>query len=193
MPTQIGCQTIPLDPADLLREPSALLVWDMQRFVEGTPREALVTKSISTLVAAARQHRVLTVWSRHIGLLHAAEDRFWIRDMWRCAGCPDPAEFTVSSSPGSPEWEFHDAVRPLNGDLVLPKHRGMYFLGTPLRQILAARHIDVIVLTGIAMDEGIQRTALEAQQRGLFHVVVEDAVGAFTDVAHELPGSGRPA
>jgi nicotinamidase-related amidase len=100
----------------------------------------------------------------------------------------DPAEFTVFSSPGSPEWEFHDAVRPLSGDLVLPKHRGTFFVGTPLRQILAARHIDVIVLTGIATDEGVQRTALEAQQRGLFPVVVEDTVGAFID---RLTGTSR--
>jgi nicotinamidase-related amidase len=53
-------------------------------------------------------------------------------------------------APGDPSIEIHAALAPVEGDVVVTKHRVGAFLGTDLEMVLRAHDIDTLLLTGIA-------------------------------------------
>ena len=176
---------IPVTTADLLREPCALVVWDMQ---EGISRAATnfqaLTANIPRLTHAARGRGWPVVYSQHFSIPIEHEDRPTLRTLWQRAG-EDTGKLKSVFPAGSAGWQFTPETAPIESDVVLAKRRASFFEGSAFRALLAGRNIDVIVLTGVATDRGILSTAREAAFRGLFTVVVNDAVGSHSDSAQE--------
>lgn len=174
-------QDIPETVEELLRGPCALVVWDMQEGIaRGATNLSALIDNIPALTAAARHRGIPVVYSQHYSVPLEFEDRIWLRTMLRRAG-GDVVKVRPPYLPGSSGWQFVSETAPSAADLVLPKNRPSFFVGTPLQQVLAAKQIDVIVMTGVATDRGVLATAREAQYRGIFVVVVDDAVGSSSE------------
>lgn len=176
---------IPNTVEELLLEPCALVIWDMQMGI--APRATNYSQLLQTiprLISAARERGIPVIWSQHYSLPMEAEDRVWIRTMWRRTG-GDPKDVKPTLPIGSPAWEWVAETAPGPGDTVLPKNRATFFAGTPLRELLAGLKTDVMLMAGVATDRGVVATAREALQRGVFTVAVRDAVGSFTDQDQE--------
>ena len=179
-------RSIPITLEELLAEPVALVVWDMQ---EGIARRATniatLVETIPKLSNAARRHHHPVIYSQHFSAPLEYEDRAWIRSMWESSGRGDTASMRAPYRPGSNAWQFVAETAPQPEDLVIPKTRPNFFIGTPFRSVLAARGIDTVLMTGVATERGVLATARDAIYQGVTVVVVTDAVGSFSDAAHE--------
>jgi nicotinamidase-related amidase len=166
---------------ELLAESSALVVWDMQvGIATRATNYAQLLDTLPRLIAAARARATPIIYSQHYSLPMEMEDRVWIRTMWQRAG-GDPNDLKPTVPVGSPAWQFVSETAPTPGDAIVPKTRATFFAGTPLQTLLAGRNIDVMVMVGVATDRGVIATAREAVHRGVFTVVVTNAVGSFTE------------
>jgi nicotinamidase-related amidase len=177
---------IPESLEELLHERSAILIWDMQ---EGLARRATnfitIAPVIRQLADLGRRTKRLVLYSQHYSLPLEAEDRVWLRTQWIRSGKANPASLRPLYPPGSPRWGFVPETAPTENDVVVAKTRANFFIGTPIRALLAARGVDVLVLVGVATDVGILATARDALLNGIFPIVVTDAVGAFSDAEQE--------
>ncbi|HEY0200519.1 MAG TPA: pyrimidine utilization protein B, partial [Burkholderiaceae bacterium] len=81
-------------------------------------------------------------------------------------------------------WDYAliDAMKPLEGDIVVPKTRYSGFFNSTLHSTLAARGIRNLVFTGIATNVCVESTLRDAFHLEYFGVVLEDAT-------HELGGA----
>jgi nicotinamidase-related amidase len=189
-------RSIPTTLDEVLGEPCALVVWDMQ---EGIARRATnvetLLETIPRLTDAARRHHHHVIYSQHFSPPLEYEDRAWIRSLWESSGRGDPAALRPAYPPGSPGWQFVPETAPHSDDVVIPKTRPNFFIGTPFRSVLAARGIDTVLMTGVATERGVLTTVRDAAYQGVMMVVVTDAVGTFSDAAHErgLQDLGRLA
>jgi nicotinamidase-related amidase len=179
-------RSIPTTVDEMLGEPCALIVWDMQ---EGIARRATnietLLDTIPKLTDAARRHRHPIIYSQHFSAPLEYEDRAWIRSLWESSGGGDASAMVPPYPPGSPGWQFVARTAPHPNDLVIPKTRPNFFVGTPLRSVLAARGIDTVLMTGVATERGVLTTARDAANQGIMMVVVTDAVGSFSEAAQE--------
>lgn len=177
---------IPETTEDILAARSALLVWDLQECIAGrVPDRQRIVAGIHRLLDAAHAAGVLVMYSQHYSLPLAAEDTAWIRAQWLRSGLRSPEELAPLATPGSDAWKFLPDLEPGPEDVVVPKTRPDLFVGTPARDILAAQNIQTLVLTGVTTDRGIVATARHATHVGLLPVVVVDAVGSYTEEAHQ--------
>ncbi len=77
---------------------------------------------------------------------------------------------------GTPLPLIHPGLRPQEGDLLFPRRTGMTsFFRSGLGAALRERSVDTVVLAGISTNIAIPGTTVEAVNRGLSVVVVEDA------------------
>ena len=177
-------RSIPTTVGEMLGEPCALVVWDMQ---EGIARRATniatLLDTIPKLTDAARRHHHPVIYSQHFSPPLDYEDRAWIRSLWASSGRGDASAMVPSYPPGSPRWQFVARTAPRPDDLVIPKTRPNFFVGTPLRSMLAARGIDTVLMTGVATERGVLTTARDAANQGIMMVIVTDAVGSFSEAA----------
>lgn len=179
-------RSIPTTLGEVLSEPIALVIWDMQ---EGIARRATnfetLLDTIPRITDAARRHHRPVIFSQHYSAPLEYEDRAWIRLLWESSGRGDASALLPPYLPGSPSWQFVATVAPHPDDLVIPKTRPNFFVGTPFRSVLAARGIDTVVMTGVATERGVLTTVRDAANQGIMMVVVTDAVGSFSETAHE--------
>lgn len=73
-----------------------------------------------------------------------------------------------------PAGAIHPAVAPLEGDIVVTKHRVSAFAGTDLGMILRAREIETLVLFGIATSGVVLSTLLHASDEDFRLIVLRD-------------------
>jgi ureidoacrylate peracid hydrolase len=80
-------------------------------------------------------------------------------------------------------------VSPAEGEAVVVKHRYSAMLGSNLRDVLRARGISSLLLTGIATDTCVESTGRDAYFLDYYVTLVEDCCGAATaeDHAGTLP------
>jgi nicotinamidase-related amidase len=189
-------RSIPTTLSEVLSEPSALVVWDMQEGIarRSTNIETLLD-TIPKLTDAARRHHHPVIYSQHFSAPLEYEDRAWVRALWESSGRGDASAMLPPYPPGSPGWQFVARTAPHPDDLVIPKTRPNFFVGTPFRSVLAARGIDTVLMTGVATERGVLTTVRDAANQGIMMVVVTDAVGSFSAAAHErgLQDLGRLA
>jgi nicotinamidase-related amidase len=140
---------------------------------------------IPRITSAARRAGIPVVYSRHTSLPAIREDRVRLRQQLRTDPNLDPARVNSRYQIGSPEWQFVPELAPEPSDIVLPKFRLSFFVGTPLQTMLASWQTDVIVLTGVALNHGIVATARDALNLGIFPIVCTDAVGAYSASEHD--------
>ncbi len=72
---------------------------------------------------------------------------------------------------GSPGYEIIPALAPLPDELVLDKNTSSAFHSTAIDLLLRNMNADTVILTGIASDQCVFATALDAADRG-FHVII---------------------
>lgn len=81
--------------------------------------------------------------------------------------------------------EFY-AVKPLRGDPVVIKHRYSAMVGTRLPELLGARGIRSLLLTGIATDTCVESTGRDAYFRDYYVTLVADCCGAASEDDHRM-------
>jgi nicotinamidase-related amidase len=171
-----------LDSLDELVDPkhTALLLWD---FAENVVLNRYSTDSLvrnsAKLLAAAREHGVLTIFShqnnmRIVGDTGAPTVRMRLTRAGRAvsdiAREPEPRGF-----PAKPQ--LVEAMRPKENEIVFEKFIPNAFLGTSFEWWLRKYAIKTIILTGVNVATGINGTAREAICRGFYAVIARDCVG----------------
>lgn len=76
-------------------------------------------------------------------------------------------------------------MKPVEGDVVLPKPTASIFIGTNFENMMRSRGITTLIFTGIATEIGIESSARDAANRGFYPVVVSDCVSSMDKEAHE--------
>jgi nicotinamidase-related amidase len=85
-----------------------------------------------------------------------------------------------------PEGWSELAVKPLENDVLLWKRQWGAFYGTELDLQLRRRHVDTIVIGGIATNFGVESTARNAYELGYNLVFAEDAMASFRKANHDF-------
>lgn len=163
---------------------SALVLWDLQQGLGGrAPGLADLVPAWRRLRSAAHGSDVLVVRSRHTAPPPDLMDPVL---RWRIArrshGENRPQHYM---QPGSEDHAFIPGFEPAPGELVIDKSAPSLFHDTEADTRLRARGIRTIVLAGVSTDIGIDFTARHAQAHGYFVVIAEDAVGSYTQAAHD--------
>lgn len=170
-------------------EPSstALLMWDFQVGLAGRALhlDPLLAAS-DRLLAAADAAGIPVIWSRHT--LPPLESTTLGMQLFqaRKQGVASARELKPFMQPGSPEREFLTEVSPRPHDTVIDKSTPSFFVGSALQQRLFAAGTRSVVLAGVATEIGVDLTAKHALALGYVPVVIEDAVGSYTDEQQEI-------
>jgi nicotinamidase-related amidase len=139
-----------------------------------------VFSRIAQCLAAARAAGVLVVHVRHltdpVAGPGAQESSRVLRGMSRLGALV----------PGTWGAEIVDELRPVDGELVVDKHRISAFAGTDLDRLLRQRGIDSVVLTGISTSFVVEGTARDAVDRGFRTAVVSDGCADLEADTHRL-------
>ena len=177
---------IPRDLADMIDPRStALIMWDFQVGLGGNASnlEEIVVTSTRLLEGADRAG-VPVIWSRHTVPDLSQVTAGSLYRMMKKQGVSDPSELQPFMQEGSAEREYVPQMAPRPHDTVIDKSTPSFFVGTPLELRLSALGIRTLVFCGVATDIGIDLSAKHAFALGYFSVVVEDAVGSYTDERH---------
>ena len=102
-----------------------------------------------------------------------------------------PNNYCVRNNPSQPDvvegaWEAQtlDELAPQYGDVVVKKSRGSAFHQTPLDNILKARGIGTVVITGVLSAGCVLFTAADAMHHGYYPLIVRDCVASYSLEAH---------
>jgi maleamate amidohydrolase len=138
----------------------------------------------------ARTGRLLDV-ARGRGMLIAYSE-FIHRNRLGVTLMDGPNNYCVRNNPDQPDvvegsWEAQtvDELAPQKGDVVLRKSRGSAFHQTPLDNILKARGIATVLLTGVLSAGCVLFSAADAMHHGYYPLVVRDCVASYSLKAHE--------
>lgn len=134
---------------------TALLVIDVQvcMFEDSASvyRGSDLLGKISSLITRAREAGVTVVYVQHCG--------------------PDGA----IHQPGTPGWEIHPAIAPVEGEVVVQKHHPDAFQGTNLQRELEAKSIERLIIIGIQTEYCVDTTCRRAYSLGYDVTLVKDA------------------
>jgi len=144
----MNSQSLPVNPPG-----SALLIIDVQQdlFEKTNPvyQADQLLDNIQTLVAAAHQGGVPVVYIQHNNKSGLLKD--------------------------SPGWQLHPHLSPQEGDLRVDKTRSNAFEQTPLDELLRARGVEHVVVTGMVTNICVKNTCLGAIALGYTTTLVSDA------------------
>ncbi|MGD2158041.1 MAG: cysteine hydrolase family protein [Anaerolineales bacterium] len=134
---------------------TALLIIDIQvcNFDEEPPvfgRRNLLAKVIA-LVAHARSASVPLIYIQHCGPEGAIDE------------------------PGTPGWEIHPAIAPIEGDVVIQKHHPDAFQDTNLQRELISKDVRKLIIAGIQTEYCVDTTCRRAYSLGYEVTLVMDA------------------
>jgi len=177
---------IPRDLTDMLEPAStAVIMWDFQVGLGGnaTNLDGIVATSEQLLDGADRAG-VDVIWSRHTVPDLDQVSAGSLYRMVKKQRVSDPSELQPFMQEGSPEREFIPQLQPRPHDTIIDKSTPSFFVGTPLHLRLSALDIRTLVFCGVATDIGIDLSAKHAFALGYFPVVVEDAVGSYSEERH---------
>ena len=101
-----------------------------------------------------------------------------------------PLKSAADFSPNFRRWDrracaFDERLAPLPEDYVLLKEHASAFAGTPLISYLVARRVDTLLITGCSTSACVRATATDAKSLGLRPIIVREAVGDRSEIAHE--------
>jgi len=163
---------------------TALLVIDMQNdFVHddghcaksfGLPMVTgfqSVIAPIVQLAGTARAAGVPVIYTKVVQLPDGSlASPLWLADNLRYGFEP------LQCMQGTWGWEIIDELAPQPGDLVVEKTRRSAFQGTNLENVLRARGIESLVVTGVAGSGCVLSTVRDAIERDYFTIVVKDCI-----------------
>jgi len=133
----------------------ALLVIDMQvgNFSEPNPiyKGGQLLARVKSLIVKARSSQTQIVYIQNSG------------------GSGDPDEY------GTPGWEIHPSLTPVEGDLVVQKQTPDAFHETNLHRELESRGIKKLVIAGLQTEYCVDTTCRRAFSLGYSVILVKDA------------------
>ena len=142
----------------------ALLVIDVQQglFEKSTPiyKADELLENITTLVDRAHLNDVPVIYVQHSAAKHLVK--------------------------GSAEWQLHPQLNPLRADTIIHKLHGNAFEDTPLDEILRARDVTTIVVTGLVTHGCVRATCIGARKLGYNVILVKDGHSSFSKKAADL-------
>lgn len=136
---------------------TALLVIDVQNaLIQGNPygKEHLI-QNLQTLIHAARKHKVEVIFVRH-------DDGVG-------------SEFEV----GTPLWQIHKSVSPLEGEQIFDKQFNSAFHKTQLHAYLESKNIQKLMVAGMQTEFCIDATIRSAFDLGYQVAIPEQAHTSF--------------
>ncbi len=166
---------------------TALLVIDMQNdFVRpGAPMEVPMARQLlpnmQRLVEVCRRLEVPVLFTQHILYPHlnVSPLEIAIQPQLRKAGI----------RAGTDGVEIVSDLRPLPGEIVVPKHRYDAFYNTPLETLLRTvggpGQVDTVIITGTVTNICCESTARSAYMRDFKVVFVSDANGGFDETSQQ--------
>jgi nicotinamidase-related amidase len=169
----------PIDPAR-----TALLVMDVQQGILSrvSDPDALVER-ISGAIAAVRAA------GGHVGYVRVAfteDDYAAIPPQSSFAAIAGDPGMRAGMAAGAPSTAIDDRVAPHDGDIAVRKTRVGPFSTTDLREQLAARDVDTLVLAGISTSGVVLSTVRQAADLDYRVVVLSDGVADTDDEVHRV-------
>lgn len=98
----------------------------------------------------------------------------------------DPYESNRVMLADSPEAQIVKALAPVDGEPVIDKGCVNPFIGTALRDLLAAEGVTEVVLGGVATNLVTESAARHASDSGLQVTIVEDMCASFSPELHSF-------
>ncbi|NRQ28194.1 cysteine hydrolase [Enterococcus faecium] len=98
----------------------------------------------------------------------------------------DMGGMTASVPPEFTDLLLKDSLKDTNNMLTITKYNPSAFFGTSLDLQLRRRGIETIILSGVAITNGVYATALDAFQHGYHVVLAEDACSDRDKESHQL-------
>lgn len=83
------------------------------------------------------------------------------------------------------EQDIAFTIKPQQNELVIDKHTASIFIDTSFEYMLRNAGIVSVVFTGIATEFGIESSARDAFNRGLYSIVISDCVSSHDKVGHD--------
>lgn len=168
-----------LDPATL-----AFVVYDMQvGILEQIARHREVLHNVRKLLAAARRHRVRTIFMRHYFMPTDLAGVSQLRQAKTWQGKEHAADTRPLIPHGSPGFQLAEGLHPQPNEAVLDKITMSAFEATPLDIVLRDGGVRAYLIAGVATEVGIEPTVRHSTDLGYIPVVVQDACGAGDETA----------
>ena len=157
----------------------ALLVYDMQVGVLRQIADAdEVLANVLSVVAAARERRVRTVFLRHYFMPTRLAGTYALRQAKIWQGRSRAADTRPLIPHGSPGFQIVPELMPQEDEAVVDKVTMSAFEGTPLDIVLRDCGVRTYLITGVALEVGIEPTVRHSADLGYVPIVVRDACGA---------------
>jgi nicotinamidase-related amidase len=154
---------------------SALIVVDMENdFVAvGAPMEIRAGQELlprlQSAIEACRQHGIPVIYTTHVHRADGSDFGLLRHDPRIGSGSA-----LVDESPGI---DIHPALAPMDGEIVIKKHRLSAFYNTDLEIILRGLGVDTVVISGVTTENCCHATARDAFFRDYKVVFLSDATG----------------
>jgi nicotinamidase-related amidase len=166
---------------------SVLLMWDCQNaLVDRAFNKNEFVEATTALLAWARTARLPVIFSKIVPLPLEWEAGPRTARLMERFGIPRLEDVKPLLPPGSPGADIAAWCAPRDDEPVLAKHTTSMFIGTHFEYMLANRGIHSVLLAGISTDQGIEATARDATNRGLYAVVLEDCVSSADREGHDI-------
>jgi nicotinamidase-related amidase len=157
---------------------TALLVIDVQNDLVMPSYDPMVGR-LAHLLAAAREAGVFIVYVQNSVLPNLSNSP---SEIARRKKVGLKADVTLFGSEGE---LFVPKVAPMQGEVVVRKHRLNAFEGTNLEMLLTFREIETVICTGVATHGCVTATSYAAQSLSHYVVVVEDCVASWQTDLHD--------
>ena len=138
------------------------------------------------LIEAAREMGVFTVYIQSVYGIAGNE---YLSEPWleqaarRRKG--SYTEFPVCAR-GSWNFEFYEGIAPMEGEVVVNKHRFDAFESTPLDLILRSKGVQTVLMTGVATNVCVETTARRAFVMDYYVVFVADCAATYSRDEHDM-------
>lgn len=144
-----------------------------------------VTKANRTLVEGARAKRIPVI---HVVTSYHDVSEISSNPWWKAVAGTDATRSNVLNHqlPGSPGLQVMPALLDEAYDVVVyNKKRYDAFVATELDQVLRARGVDALLLTGVNTNSCVLATTIGANSRDYVAIVVEDCVDTMDRSLHD--------
>lgn len=149
-------------------------------------RVQTMVANIKRLLADFRENKRRVVFTRHGAQIRDGSDLVLRRrNREEVALASTDEESGHMPVNGDPAYEIDPRVAPLPDELILDKNTSSAFHTTPIDLYLRNMQVETLVLVGVASDQCVLATAIDAADRG-FHVIL-----ATDAVANIDPGSAE--